>query len=361
MRHLYGLATSPNSLPTNSGGGWMPWPQDSHALPSATPGKSSGPRTPAGCGRRSCVFYGRLRPDGSYSRTSRGYEQLSLEGLTVTSSPVWPVSGSMRSGSLWERTPWRPRTDGRGCSSSDDGMWLTLATFQGKWRLQARKVERDEPLLPAQAEMWATPRANEKGQHNSEDNGVALSRMASRWPTPNVSDSPGIISPSAARLDRRRGNMERNQLHRRVASLYTNEESPFWPTPVTGSSKVFRTQFDGRQGLTLMGRVEKWMTPTARDWRDGSLTADSPVPTNSLLGRQVLRSGPQVPRTWPLGPPSLLNGRTSRLQLNPRFVEWLMGLPVGWTEPRAMTASELLEMRSYLSKARRLSEFFTAD
>jgi len=63
-----------------------------------------------------------------------------------------------------------------------------------------------------------------------------------------------------------------------------------------------------------------WATPTARDWRDGSCT-NANVPTNGLLGRQVLRQGPN-------GKPPL---NESRL-LSPRFVEWAMGVPLGWSE-----------------------------
>ncbi len=39
---------------------------------------------------------------------------------------------------------------------------------------------------------------------------------------------------------------------------------------------------------------------------------------------------------------------TGKRKLNPLFVEWLMGLPLGWT------AFELVEMGSYLSRQRGL-------
>ena len=63
-----------------------------------------------------------------------------------------------------------------------------------------------------------------------------------------------------------------------------------------------------------------WMTPTARDHKDGA-TSLANTPVNGLLGRQVLvtptagRTSCDMPRT-----------------LNPLFVEALMGWPTGWTD-----------------------------
>lgn len=59
-----------------------------------------------------------------------------------------------------------------------------------------------------------------------------------------------------------------------------------------------------------------WATPMTRDWKDGTATAN--VDTNGHLGRQA--------------PRSMNNGSASPLTLNPLFVEWLMGWPIGWTD-----------------------------
>jgi len=60
----------------------------------------------------------------------------------------------------------------------------------------------------------------------------------------------------------------------------------------------------------LATAVARWPTPTARDHKDG--TNVSGVPVNSLLGRAVQ----PTPETG---------------ALNPTWVEWLMGFPIGWT------------------------------
>jgi hypothetical protein len=96
-------------------------------------------------------------------------------------------------------------------------------------------------------------------------------------------------------------------------------------------------------GRTLAGDAQQWATPTSRDWKDGA--DPSPLAaTSSLLGRQA-------PRITKDGLLSLLPADwiCSRLSLNPRFVEWLMGWPLNLTAP---TGSELVEMESWRSKQR---------
>lgn len=64
--------------------------------------------------------------------------------------------------------------------------------------------------------------------------------------------------------------------------------------------------------MTQVAELEatRWPTPTVRDWKDGTSIGAAPI--NGLLGRSV--------------EPSKING-----SLNPAFVEYLMGYPLGWT------------------------------
>jgi hypothetical protein len=101
-----------------------------------------------------------------------------------------------------------------------------------------------------------------------------------------------------------------------------------WMTPDTpgggrsmpsGTSITGRTP-DGRKvTVGLANQARLWMTPTARDHKDGA-TSLANTPVNGLLGRQVLTM-----------PPGGDDTSSTRRSLNPLFVEALMGWPTGWT------------------------------
>ena len=67
------------------------------------------------------------------------------------------------------------------------------------------------------------------------------------------------------------------------------------------TTRTNRSQSDGAAVRPALAS-QQWMT----------------VPVNGLLGRQVLAANGSTPRS----------GR----RLNPLFVEWLMGWPLGWTD-----------------------------
>jgi DNA (cytosine-5)-methyltransferase 1 len=96
---------------------------------------------------------------------------------------------------------------------------------------------------------------------------------------------------------------------------------------VAGDSKGARNRTSNRSetarrhhdGVTLCDATRMWMTPTARDHKDGA-TSLANTPVNGLLGRQVL--------TMPTAGSDI---SAQRRTLNPAFVEALMGWPTGWT------------------------------
>lgn len=82
-------------------------------------------------------------------------------------------------------------------------------------------------------------------------------------------------------------------------------------------------------GTPLAMRAQQWATPNTNDWTGSS----QPGQRRGQLSEQT-ECPPGLPAlaTEPAGPPSSPGGRSSPLRLNPLFVEWLMGLPVGWTD-----------------------------
>lgn len=86
-----------------------------------------------------------------------------------------------------------------------------------------------------------------------------------------------------------------------------------------GTSITGKTPCGRKVTVGLANQARLWMTPTARDHKDGSSSLAN-TPVNGLLGRQVL--------TMPMGG---CDASESRRTLNPLFVEALMGWPTGWT------------------------------
>lgn len=96
-------------------------------------------------------------------------------------------------------------------------------------------------------------------------------------------------------------------------------ESGLLPTPSASSYGSNQGGAAGRTGptrhsLQSMARHGLWPTPTNRDWKDGSAQSCKNVPVNALLGRAVHQ------------------GSQETGSLNPAFVEWLMGFPIGHTD-----------------------------
>jgi predicted DNA-binding protein YlxM (UPF0122 family) len=122
-----------------------------------------------------------------------------------------------------------------------------------------------------------------------------------------------------------------------LAPITRETASGSWPTPLArdGKHNGSRVQWwrDGNGGLDLTSAVQMWPTPTARDHKDGRYCPN--VPINGLLGRAVWAT-PTVNGNYNRKGSSLTSGDGLATQaggaLNPRWVEWLMGYPDGWTD-----------------------------
>lgn len=143
------------------------------------------------------------------------------------------------------------------------------------------------------------------------------------WPTPDAHmGSGGRTSKEAPTGKRQNGQKQQITLNNAVK---------WWPTPTAGDAESSGSrntaQSKAHYGLSLTDAVRgdrgtgrMWATPMARDHK----------------------SGRQQPRLERRGE---TNGENLTQQvggtLNPEFVEWLMGFPVGWTalEPSEMPPS----------------------
>jgi len=109
------------------------------------------------------------------------------------------------------------------------------------------------------------------------------------WPTPIASDS--------------RGSSGRPALGKQVQLV----DAVKWPTP-TVCGNYNRKGASPTSGDGLATAVLKCATPTARDWRSGKASQATMERNSRPLSEQIGGS------------------------LNPTWVEWLMGWPLGWTD-----------------------------
>lgn len=119
------------------------------------------------------------------------------------------------------------------------------------------------------------------------------------WQTPVADDA----------VDRERGKLNSRGEPKLSAQVL------MWPTPVASEATAGPRKPDGKRGARLTDIVAgTFPTPTARDWRSGKASEATHAKNSRPLSEQI-------------------GGK-----LNPRWVEWLMNWPIGWTslEPSAM-------------------------
>ena len=111
--------------------------------------------------------------------------------------------------------------------------------------------------LADQALGWLTPKAGDGSKPGAGKRRDAdLDHRARLWPTPNVPNG-GRVNPPG--------------------------------TPATGQAPDGSKKQIGLDEVA-QASAQRWMTPTARDHKDGATTLAN-TPVNGLLGRQVLKTG----------------------------------------------------------------------
>jgi len=188
-------------------------------------------------------------------------------------------------------------------------------------------------------ETWLARREKLKEKHhNGNGVGTPLAMAAKMWPTPTTMDAHSSG-----------GNPDTTGTH---GTTLTDSAARLWRTPdaTITQPKGSVLKLEGRTPsdpqVSLADQASSWPTPRARDekgqgYQDGLPSIASSLPDPTTAGPGPTSSGP-----------------TRRL--NPRFVAWLMGLPVGWTDtttPLATTSFEHWATASSLSLRHWLSVY----
>jgi len=222
--------------------------------------------------------------------------QRSLLADSDESSVTWPRSGMTVAGQCWELPTLEHRISGTGsgCVPNGETFWRTPTAHEWKNTGHATQIHLSDQVRPSQVK-------NPK-------------KAAAMWPTPTASQarSEGMILQMRSLVDA--GVLDRSEAEAMISGSLTPPRMEKWPTP-TVCGNYNRKGLSERSGDGLATAVMKWPTPRSRDWKDtGS------VPPSRVTNPQLATLGQATAMTTPGG------------SLNPTWVEWLMGWPLGWTD-----------------------------
>ena len=278
---------------------------------------------------QSPTLKGSVRPLRSWLRTwNAGGWIKHLSGMTLQPSQAMPLAHSwIRStlsqqdslasrGQLQETEKELMTNDGSGLSYSD---WFARYDPEASsWRTSQVSFMEE---LNTFSETWPRSGSMRNGQvfeHQTLAHPTAESGSLS-WPTPTAMIDSG--KPMPDRKPNPNGG-QKPPLVNVAASWQTPTTIDIQRTPEGVKNRIAYRESIGRK-FVVGGLGEQsgyWMTPTARDFKDGDGTAN--VETNGLLGRQA-------PRTVMPGQESQ---NDTGQRLNPIFVTALMGWREGWLD-----------------------------
>jgi hypothetical protein len=285
---------------------------------------------------------GSLDPDSCSLKTY----QVSLFTMQCDEwSESWPDSGMWGSGSVYELQTSELPTFG-----NEYSLWPTVVGQDAKHATNSPAQEaRHQGNLVVDALRWPTAR-QEDGESCGNHPGVvhSLTGASRNWAPVKASD----------------GGADYTRTERGAGGRDLKEQVQHWKTPHVMSNRDFRGKVGGCGGGEFAKQANQWQTPgtdsfrsrggdrkdemgldqqsrhwptaASKDYRTPNLKPFSQRNGKSK-GEQLqnfvehrfdLLPGPQIQD----GPPSSQPAQTSRRRLNPRFVEWLMGFPIGWTE-----------------------------
>lgn len=230
-----------------------------------------------------------------------------------------PLSGSFLSsgmtvgGVLYRQQPLVLRT-----SVGGGGVWVGTPTQLDALgtigRSEAFNSKTPTPTEMAMTGMWPTPKgsAEHYGQPRENDRGDL--QAAVLWPTPQAHDSGAGDASRVGRFGTEHGG--RN----------LNDEVQMWRTPDSydrGGAQDPEKRKEGGHSVNLQDQVHQWPTPTSNLGRNetSSRQADTQHHSGTTLHDVAYKEGGQ---------------------LNPAWVCWLMGVPIGWVSLEPLESAEIL-------------------
>lgn len=312
------------------------------------------------------------------SRASHSAQQVASAALTMIGG-----SGRTSPASSTRSNPASPssRTSARS-SSEDSPLFSTTLPLSGSMR-NGRVSAQPKLALPTSASgsgYWPTAtaadcRSSGGNPHTTGTHGTTLTDGAVRmWPTPVARDDQKSPAAHMAMKARMPGGPRRKPTSLTVMAK-------MWPTPTAAEGARGSDPIRSRpNGPSLNGAATTWPTPRSAASRTsrkaighGSRSAPSLEQVielvHGVLPREldsIKEAPPSWKRLWPAATSghhdqtTMLPGPKSSksVTLNPPFVEWLMGWPIGWTDcTRLATESYRLWLQQHSSALRAVLAF----
>lgn len=243
------------------------------------------------------------------------------------SSVILPKSGTMRNGLCWERTMWEPRT-----SESASGYLHMIPTPTACNAPNKGSHSRGPKSLMDVATtgwmpgmMWPTLRAGKSSGENPES---WLARyVAGKVSTPPLGLDVKFATPQAR--DFRTGEARRWEDPARSRNL--NDQIAKFPTPTSRDWKDSGSSQGNRKSPNLGTIASRFPTPRTKGMCGGT---GSYRKMKDLEAKGIISSEERRQMTAGSGG-----------QLNPTWVEWLMGWPLEWTALKPLATGKFLQWR----------------
>ena len=203
------------------------------------------------------------------------------------------------------------------------------------------------PSLHQMARNWPSPRAEDSescGNHPGARDSLNAEARGRNWRTPLVSDGAGG------------GATDAEERRRKGQHVNLQDQARTWSTPTTeqgGAETREEKAARGAGGANLQGQARNWSTPLSNDGNretetftnrtltlTGQIKVWPEVTPADAVEEEILEERAHLQlalldgmeESFPDGPRRRTTPANGRQVLNPRFVEWLMGFPIGWTE-----------------------------
>lgn len=309
LRRLSGLTSEPSTLERGVES-WIASLRAIRASRTASPESAAEPTTIASSSTRCCVSSTSAGLIVSSEKTSQGIR-------TDNSRP------SSRHWSEWvtalrQESSARPRSE-PATGESDCSSWPTARVERGGYTRDKGNPEQERLTLEGLAQQWATPQARDFENPGSLDR-IAAQRAKGHG-CRNLNDEAAHWQTPATDSFRSRGSDRKDEMG-------LDQQARRWPTPVAAPEAPNKNS-NTVNGPTSLGEAatvfaDTWPTPTARDPKG-----------QDLPSHEGGRSLPMAAGSFSPPAPATDAGQKysgKRRVLNPLFVEWLMGWPIGWTD-----------------------------